>query len=62
MTIKRTTNYEQIRLKPVRSQPKCKHGEAYVDLASFYIQDDNKVTLLRSHLWEDLHYLIRDVD
>lgn len=47
--IKRTADYEKIRIDPVRAQPDFKHGEEYVDLVSFYIQDENKVTSLRSH-------------
>ncbi len=47
--IKRTADYEKIRIDPVRAQPDFEHSEEYVDLVSFYIQDENKVTSLRSH-------------
>ena len=47
--IKRTADYEKIRIDPVRAQPDFEHGEEYVDLVSFYIQNENKVTSLRSH-------------
>ena len=49
IVIKRTANYEKIRIDPVRAQPDFEHGEEYVDLVSFYIQDETKVTSLRSH-------------
>nr|WP_014343577.1 prepilin-type N-terminal cleavage/methylation domain-containing protein [Aliivibrio fischeri]AEY78080.1 type 4 fimbrial biogenesis protein FimT [Aliivibrio fischeri] len=47
--IKRAISYEKIKIDPVRAQPDFKHSEDYVDLISFYIQDENKVMSLRSH-------------
>ena len=47
--IKRTEMYQKLNFDPVSAKSNFTHDEEYVDVLSFYSQDKNKVTSLRSH-------------